>query len=71
VEDRIIAIGKTIRIKSIRMRFELTVPAVEPPAEQSTPWVSLGGIEDRRQVRGAGPAGGRLRDRDYRDFTRK
>src|SRR5581483_3188770 len=62
VEGRIVGIGKTIRIKSIHMRYELTVPAESREATERALALHPQGCPAHQSVQGAGrERGGRAR----------
>ncbi|HZP37583.1 MAG TPA: OsmC family protein [Methylomirabilota bacterium] len=53
VEGRIVGIGKTIRIKSIHMRYELTVPAESREATERALALHPQGCPAHQSVQGA------------------
>lgn len=53
VEGRIIGIGKTIRIKSIHMKYELAVPAESHEATERALTLHLEGCPAHQSVQGA------------------
>ncbi len=53
VEGRIVGVGKTIRIKSIRMRYELAVPAESREATERALTLHPQGCPAHQSVHGA------------------